>query len=251
MRLKRVILLFFCIITFPAYAQIIDISSIKEVSVDNVSSGDLIIFDIDNTIIQAKQTLASDQWFRGYWAKLKKEGLSDSEVKDKLIPIYNAAQHITDVEVVEDSTIELIGKLKQEGAMVIGLTARNYELISPTIRHLNSAAVQFSEVPEFAEKVNNDFVFAKSGVIFANGQDKGDCLEAYLRRHKISPSRIIFFDDHLKNVSNLKQFADRNNIVFKGYRYGYLDQKVLSMNLSLGDVQLENMRIISDEEAMA
>lgn len=249
--MKKTWFIFVWFVALSTSAQITDIKNINEISINNVSTTDLFVFDLDNTVIQPKQTLASDQWFRGYWSKLKSQGYSDEEVKDRLIPIYNATKNVTDEEVVEKEVVAIIDNLKQNGATVIGLTARNFELVTPTTRHLDSASVKFSDTHRFAAHVNQEFVYAKNGVIFANGQDKGDCLDAYLKEHNISPQRIVFVDDSLKNVKSVKKYADNNNIPFRGYRYGYLDQKVSEMSLEVAEIQLQNMRIMSDEEVMA
>ena len=217
--------------------------------INNLNNNDLIVFDLDNTIIQAKQTLASDQWFRAYAKRLKDNGMSDAQAMDELIPLYNAAQHITEVEIVEASVVSLINEFKSSGAHVIGLTARNHELVTPTLRHLQSVNVSFTDTKPFAKVINNNYVLSQDGVVFANGQDKGRCLGEYLKEHNVSPQRIVFIDDSLKNVKKVKTYADNNSINFLGYRYGYLDEKVAAIDIELADQQLKNLKILSDEEA--
>ena len=150
MRMKLIVCMVLFMFNLSAAAVVKDISSVDEININNPSKNDLIVFDLDNTIIQSKQSLASDQWFRGYWSRLKNKGLSEEQILEKIIPVYNAAQNVTDVQIVEESVVGLINNFKTSGAHVIGLTARNHELITPTSRHLKSVGVTFDHSEKYS-----------------------------------------------------------------------------------------------------
>jgi Protein of unknown function (DUF2608). len=172
------------------------------------------------------------------------------QIKDELIPVYNAAMNVTQVNTVEDNTLDVFNKIKGTRAYVIGLTSRNHELITTTKRQLSSVGLKFDKhQKEHTFSVNENVVFYQDGIIFANGQDKSKCLDHYMKAKEIKPKRIIFVDDHHAHVKKMENYAKTNQIDYIGYRYGHLDSKVKSLKMNIADYQQANLKIISDDIA--
>ncbi|MBT6538361.1 MAG: DUF2608 domain-containing protein [Francisellaceae bacterium] len=230
--------------------EIKDISSVSELPMAKSTIQDLWVFDLDNTIFKTAQTLGSDQWFRGYWKNLKNKGLNESEIISNLVPLYNKIQHVTDVVLVEKEIAKIIRDLRKNNIKVIALTSRGYEVVSATNRHLNDVGISFDERNDsrYMHEVLGEHVLYNKGIIFANGRDKGKCLEFFLNKKNIKPKRIIFVDDHLKNVESISKITMEMEYDFEGYRYGYLDNEVADLDMSIATEQLSSIKIPSDND---
>ena len=188
--------------------RVVESADIKYI-LSHSKPGALVILDIDDTIGRVSQTIGLDAWFRFRIQKYANEGHSDSEALANTIEIYNRAQlasrKMVDVD-VNNPIAGLIQELKDNGVKVVALTARNRALTDKTLSLLSALGVYFSDdvLTHGCLLINNKQVEIKNGVIFANGNNKGTCLEHVLDKdHFVSEfssySHISFVDDSKSN----------------------------------------------------
>lgn len=176
--------------------------------------GSLFILDIDDTVGRVSTSIGLDAWFRFRMQQFINEGHSQSEALRDAIILYNLAQLAskTMVPVDEHNPIApLIAELKMKGAKVIGLTARNHKLTDKTLELLGTLGVTFSAdvLPSVTFMLNEKPVVMKDGVIFANGNHKGKCLEFAQELGHISLSdtyaNVHFADDSKSNCDHVAE----------------------------------------------
>src|SRR5262249_21763684 len=149
--------------------------------------GDVVVFDIDNTILEPIQTLGSDQWVDHLIERNKEAGLSVEKAVEAALRDWEQVQRVTEVRLVETQTVKLIRKLQFQNVATLALTARPSQLRSVTENQLASLDVRFD----------------RYGVQFADGKNKGLVLKDFLAKMGLAPRRLIFIDDKLKNIKNM------------------------------------------------
>ncbi len=216
----------------------------------------LYVFDLDNTLIETAQHLGSDQWFSHHLDHcLKTEGLSVDEAIAKLVPVYSQILDRTEMQLVEPIIADLLAKMQKQNVPMIGLTKRSPALSERTLEQIAPLHIDFSKT----SLVEGDLVFKelkgtlfKNGIIFTgNGIDKGPALNAYLKKLKKLPNRIVVIDDKLSHIENIEAAVEKLGIDFVGIRYGGADEKVKSFNPKIAQLQLDHFhKILSDEQAL-
>src|SRR5688572_8883105 len=94
----------------PAWAEIREVKSMRETA-DEITSETLVIFDIDNTILEPLQSLGTDQWFSHEAKELEKQGLSKHDAHNQVIQPWAEIQKATKVKAVEKITPSYIAEL--------------------------------------------------------------------------------------------------------------------------------------------
>ncbi len=221
---------------------IVTCDQIKEVE-KYVDKDTLVIFDLDNTIMETTNYKGSDQWFSAaveYFIKQYK--LSSLEAVAKVVPHYIKTHSVAQVNPVEKDTVPLIAALQKREICIIGMTARSEGCIFDTIRQLSSIEVDLSKT-SIGPKLINDFELPhratyKHGILFCSNNHKGDALIALLAREEMYnkefryPKKIVCIDDKEKNVKSIEEEAKKLGIAFVGLRYAYLDEKVTTFELT-------------------
>lgn len=235
-----------------AIAKTVEIRSMKEV-IPHITSSTLLVFDIDNTILEPVQTLGSDQGF-GFWVDQGlNRGLSKESATRRAITYASRVQPISEVRAVERKTPSFIHSLQQSGLKVIALTARPPQWAKGTLNQLHSLKVDFrkSSPPGQVELEHSGYT---NGVMFVKGgHNKGEALIEFMKAARLSPNRILFIDDKLYNVESVEEALEKTNLEHVSFRYGAADPRVASFNPLVMRVQwfefLKSGRFITDEEA--
>lgn len=244
-------LIFFFFFAVSVHAEIFEISTIKQCE-EHIRPDRLIVFDIDNTIMEASQTLGSDQWFSYRIRENQNKGLSEQESFYRTLIEWMAVQLQTQVKLVEPQFSSLFDHIVKGGWKVVGLTSRGQELAGRTLEQLNSIGVDLSR----ASPTPQEIVFGQGqvyhgGVLFAHGSNKSTLLFQFLNRVALHPKGIIFVDDKMNNLLDVEKECAANQIAFWGLRYAYMDKKVQAMRPEVAEVQLKTFsQLISDEEAL-
>ncbi len=231
-----------------ATAEIRQIEKMKDALAD-VSVGDVVVFDIDNTILEPVQTLGSDQWFEYLVKKYEEQGQDHAQAIASSQKDWGLVQEKTEVRLVERDTARLIRRLQLRGITVIALTARPDDLKDVTAHQLSSAKVHIEQY----EGYNNPDVVYSEGIIFSAGKNKGVILRDFLERLNIQPARLIFIDDKEKNVNNMDAEFAKTQIININYRYGAADARVHCFASEIAEFQWEHFlatgELLTDEEA--
>ena len=242
-------ILFTLLLSFSASAEIRELQYMHH-AVYDAQPGDVVVFDIDNTILEPKQTLGSDQWFEYYLHKLQKSGISKEKALETTLDYWMMLQYHTDIQAVEPSTPDLIKTLQQKGIMVIALTARNPGMVETSVDQLTHLGVNLHT--HNTQYKANDVTFT-NGILFVGSNNKGTVLMDYLKTNNLNPKRLLFIDDKHKNVKNVDDAFLDSGIININYRYGAADEKVNSFSAEIAEYQLyrflQSCVFISDEQA--
>jgi len=232
------------------FSQILEIKNIKEIK-KHLNKYELVLFDLDNTIMEPIQELGSDQWFNYQFKKYENSGLDRNVALDTALLDWYEIQAITKVKFVEKDIKTILDNLHKKNTLVMGLTTRDHSFSLAAIKQLDSLKIDLSKTaPKKETFYFENGVLYKKGILFAKGIEKGKVLAQFLKKIKFMPKSIVFIDDKLKHLDEVEKFCDKFKIKFLGLRYGYLDEKVKNFQGLVCDMQYKKLKnILSDAEA--
>ena len=259
---KRCLFTIACLYTFVGFFCIDQVSakSIEipkmEMLLAHVDERTLVIFDIDNTILEMAQALGSDQWFYHNLEKHRLQGLSSQDALEQLLPIYHTVQNISEVRPVEECTPGIIKDLQKKSLTVMALTTRGRETSGATHRQLHSLGIDMELTAPSTRKVSYEIdrkpVEYTDGVLFTSGSHKGKALWRLFALLDYYPTKVVFINDKDSHLAPVEETLQEKGIPFIGLRYSASDAKVLNFRPELGDIQLRLLhKILSDSEAEA
>lgn len=219
-----------------------ELKTINEVSA-YCTDNSTIIFDLDNVIIEPTQELGSDQWFSKLLHYACEIILDTPDAITTTLTIYHAIQHHIEMQLVEREVSDLIKELHAKSIPFIGLTARGYPIMERTLAQLNKLDIHFSKLAttksfEFTINEKSPPIIYKDGIIFCNGNDKGLCLAKFFKMIEYTPKHVVMIDD---KESHLASVSTSMPCDFIGLRYGYLDNKVRTIDMRKAASQLTEL----------
>lgn len=203
-----------------------------------------VILDLDNTVMECKEELGSDQWFSKLFRYACELHINNKEEAAKLvIALYHAVQEHANMKKVEPEIEMIIKALKSITLPVYGLTARGNPILERTFKQLKDIGINLScgsSLPKVELTVEGTVnkVFYAQGIIFCNGNDKGKCLKAFFDYVKIFPQNVVMVDDAERHLTSVKSMVDSYGGRFTGLRYGFLDDKVSRLEMEKAHYQL-------------
>lgn len=199
----------------------------------------LIVLDIDNTIAQPETLIGGEEWVTHMMNTYTNH--PDIRIRYKTIaPLYYDVVHTINFIPVEHTTAYIIRQLQQSGVIVIGLTARSFEIMDRTIEQLHNIGIDLSRASLWHEDMWHDCHLTychMGGIIFCDGNDKGKVLTAVFERLNYCPCKIIAVDDKERHLHAIAKAIDPC-IEFIGIRYGHLDEKVRNFDTDAADEEL-------------
>jgi hypothetical protein len=211
MKLILVTIIAMTLITSQAKAEIRDVTRMADVFLA-VDADTLVVFDLDNTVIESVGDWGSDQWY-DHLVEYFRTLHPAEEAVAKGLKLWADAQHTTEVNPVESVTPSLIREAQTKGTRMIGLTARPDTIDGRTADQLKSIGVDFS---------------ANGGTVLAIGPSasKGRALVEYLSRLERRPKKVIFVDDKHHYVKSVDEALTGLGIEHIIFRYGAADARV-------------------------
>lgn len=247
---KFILLMCFCVMQL--HGEIVETMKMGELY-NYLKPNMLIVFDIDNTIIEPSQTLGSDQWFHHRMDQYIDYGYTKEVALEFALREWMAVQNITKVKLVEEGIDKIIADLQKKGYPVIGLTTRGLGMSTRTVHQLQSVGVDLEASAPYKEEfhfMNGRGVLFRDGILFTANTDKGEALRKYLEQANYHPSSIMFINDKYSHIVPVATYTEKAGIPFIGLRYGYVDEKVKNFPKDTALIQFYNFgHIISDEEA--
>jgi|GEM_PF-243948 len=241
-----VILFFFSSLS----AEIIEIKKIEQCN-KHIQPDMLLVFDIDNTLMETAQTLGSDQWFSYRIEENIKRGMLKREAAMVALAEWVSIQNKTKVKLVEPVTAAFVEKLQKNGWKVVGLTSRGLELAAKTIEQLKSIGIDFTKAaPASREIIFDDDRFYRDGILFCSGTNKGSLLFQFFNQVGCQPKKILFVDDKEKYLREVEKDCLQHQIPFLGIRYGFLDEKIKNFKPQVANEEWKCFgNLIGDDEA--
>lgn len=198
----------------PSFKKtILDIVSLAQAD-PHVTEDSWVLFDIDNTLFEATHYSGHIHYIDAQREFLQAQGMSFDEVSKTMRPHWIQAHIDCPVRPVEPSTPEWVRRFQEKSTYVFGLTHRytDPELIDTTIRQLSEIGVDLSlkapggaHLPTCIEKLPAHALY-HSGIIFADENEKGEALSAFLAAFDLKPPRhLVFIEDKVGNIKNLKK----------------------------------------------
>jgi phosphoserine phosphatase len=229
-----------------AKAELIEIQEMDQ-TVPFLEDDTLLIFDLDNTIIEATTSLGGDQWFSRLVKLGVDAGLPEQAAKDAAVARWLKVQPFVQVRAVEAGTPALIAELQACGYRIMGLTARPEAARADTLRQLASVGVRFA-----------DDVGLKDGILFVNNGDKGEALLKLAQEQGRTLTSVEMVDDKLGNVEAVGKALDRWNarhpdayVNHLEARYGAADPRVAAYDHSIAETQERLLQaIVPDGQAL-
>lgn len=235
--------------------EIVETKHFKEIH-SHLSPGTLVILDIDDTLLVPVQMLGCDEWFTRRLALHKKEGMSAAASLEASLAEWLAVRHLTEMEMVESGTHEIVRTIQNQGYTVMALTTQDVALATRTKLHLLEHEIDLTHKAPSKEEhylnVDGRGVLFSSGILFTGGCHKGRALFGLLEKLGYTPQRILFINDKLTHLQSLEETAKQKSVEFIGLRYGYSDARKAAYNEEIADYQFTHStfsRILSDEEA--
>lgn len=239
------ILMLFALISLtsivPAFAHIKQTSTLSpiELALKAADSETLVIFDVDDVLITARdQILQPDH--KKFLEKLNKDlksRLSEEEAQKLWSIIWLARSD----EAVDSKMISLIKEAQGKDLKVMALTNawtgpfgdinsledwRIEELEGFGYTFKDSWITLKSETFEnLKSKDSKRFPVFKDGILFTCNLPKGDVLKAFLQYAGLSPKKIIFIDDKRKHLESVEAFSKDAGILFLGFQYTAVAEK--------------------------
>jgi len=227
-----------------AQAQVRETQTMREVA-QEVGPGTLVVFDIDNTLLESAQTLGSDQWFDAHIEELTEKYSDKEKAFNETSNLWIRLQQVTNMQPVEAITPSLVRNLQNRGIVVMALTARPWEVASVTNEHLNRAGIDLTRTSPKAEVEHYT-----NGIVFAGRAKKGDVLKSFLAEVGLSPRKIVFVDDKAKHTVTVDASLSTLDVPHIEFRYGAADPKVYGYDKELAAIQLQHFGgILSDSVA--
>ena len=219
------------------------VNSAKELvnTIDPVTEDDLILFSLDNVILENHRQYGSAE----HHAELKRI-LSESEV----IKTFSKAQEVAEISLPEAEIKDVIESLRNRGITVLGITSRNYKhTVNITNKQLKDVGVSFSGNGLRLDDVDKR-VYLDNGVLYSNGGNKLDAIDLYTKAVELTPKKIVFVAASVTALEELKEYEELNYV---GVNYDYLSWKVKNFDLAVADLQREHHvvsnTILSDRDA--
>jgi osmoprotectant transport system permease protein len=235
-----------------------EIHEIKTMSqiVPQIDDSTLLVFDLDNTLIEPVGNLGSDQWYYYLIRRYRDiDGLTEKQATSKADDLWNKVQWIVKVKPVEANTPEIIKQLQGRGVVMMGLTARTPDIADRTLDQLAFVGMVLDRTTVHDKDLElkaDDVALYTRGVLFVGEHnDKGKVLAQFLRQTDRVPKKVVFVDDKPKHVTNVEKALRELNVGYTGLRYGMADAKVKEFEADTEDIQLFADGVFTEKAAAA
>ncbi len=223
-------------------AEIHEIKQISEVlSYINANQQQIVIFDIDNTLLCPAQDLGSDQWFSYHLKQHMHNGLDLATAVNLILPTYIHLQNHLELIPTEACLVENLKSIELACNHTICLTARSLGLVTRTCEQLakNQLFFQVPEINHAKLSLPNHSLY-QDGVLFCGNNCKGTVLIKFLEACHFAPTQIILVDDKLYNLQAVEKQLSAFNIHFVGLRYAGCDERIANFDSAKTQIELVN-----------
>lgn len=210
-----------------ARGEVREIKSMSEI-LPEVRPTTLLVFDLDNTLVEPEGNIGSDQWYDYIVTALRRDGLDPAAAEAQAGALWTRMLAKVKAKPVEELTPILVREQQKRGLKILGLTARGPEDAPATFAQLKAIGLDL----EKSAVAKDDLAFAPGGLysrgvyFVGDGPDKGKALLAFLERTGVRPTRVVFVDDKPRHAKNVDAALTGAGIPCVAFRYGAADEKV-------------------------
>lgn len=230
--------------------SIVDISDLEEI-LSHVTAKTLVVFDIDNTLLQAKLHLGSVAWGDYMIQSLVDKGVSEEGAKEIMNQLWTAVQPSIPIQPVDEKTSEIINRLQDQGVSLICLTARAPHERSYTHKQLHHIGIDFKGEEELKTfDLDREALFHRNVLFATPFNKKSEVLLHFLGQGALDVEQVIFVDDKYAHVEDVTMNLEKKGIRCVGIRFGGADSQHEEFDPQICAIQWEAFPdIVSNEEA--
>lgn len=242
------------------FGKEIKASSLKiiEDEIDQLDVDALVVFDIDDTLIQSNDRIlrCGEKYI---------DQILDSIDSGLILESLITLQH--KISVIDDRIFILLEKLNQRKIKVMAVTAMltgTFGIIPRLedwrIGQLHSVGIDFGQPFPFIDHMrvqeyeNQSYPPTyKGGILASCGVPKGKVLVAFLKQIGWKPSRVVFVDDKMENVHTVEIELEKENIPNICFHYTAAADHICELDIEIAQFQIyhliEQFQWLSDQEA--
>lgn len=233
-----------------------------------LTKDDIVIFDIKGVLFTSKDQILTHQFkpkFNEFLQQIKLEKGEEEAKRLEAIVLQNY-----EVVLIDENIPQIIKAIQNKDIKVIALTGgysgslsfiKNIENLR--IKTLKEFNIDFSSSFPITEMkfdlIVNDFTkpvpLYKNGVIFTSKYPKAYVLENFLQQLNFNPKKIIFIDNDIEHIEDVRKYAAKAGIDYIGVHYTKAneqqDEQMLDMSLAMKkfEILVAKNLWISDEVA--
>jgi len=153
----KILALVLVLLAAAARAEVREISSMAEIRAE-LTPQTLLVFDIDNTLIEPVGNIGSDQWYYYLVKAIARDdkSLSADGAETKAGEIWTKTLATVKVKPVEALTPALIREQQKRGLKIMALTARGVEDAEATFKQLKEIGVDLTATSVRKEDLATD-----------------------------------------------------------------------------------------------
>lgn len=211
------------------------ITQLSDIDLNHLDSKTLIVFDVDGVLTLPNATTGMFTTYQKEYGDIIKDLQNTYPDYKNNYDLYCSIIFKGQEEMIIDPNLEkILNHLKKQGIKTIACSAwpsGPQGLIQSQAEHRYSVLKNLNIVfdwsfPDVIFKLKEEQGPRKKyqpvyyrGIICADGQDKGSSLLDFFQKIHFMPKKIIFIDDSLKKIDEVRQMCEKNNIHFVGYHY--------------------------------
>jgi len=242
------ILLIFSLIALPTVAKSTVFKNVKDLKAltQHVASNKppigttLVIFDIDDTLLEANNFVGSSKWYNWQRGKVVTDfnGVKFTiKQENKFSCIFRSLStlfELASTRTTQPDISNIMTELSSYDLML--LTARTTSYRAATERELEKNSISFSDQHlgnpnkvfnfRFDDGKRTANVTYQNGMIMASGLNKGLVLETMLKRLNKNYQQIYFIDDSQKNITDMNKAWKEKSGQMHLFHYTRVDKSI-------------------------
>ncbi len=245
-QLMKLLLLFvfsnFCLAKTTVLNDVKDLDFVnKHIKLDKAAEGaTLVVFDIDDTLLEAVNFVGSDKWYNWQRGKKVHDKLGNPiKIQDteKFLCIFSTLGTLFELgtsKLTQEDAAHIINELRSYDLML--LTSRSPDYRGATERELSNNGINLND--EHLINMNTGLVFNiddrnrtakvtyQNGLVMSSGINKGLVLKSILKRIGKTYQRIYFVDDSRKNINNMEKAWQKDETQVSIFHYTKVDKSI-------------------------
>jgi hypothetical protein len=209
-------------------------SSFIEEELKEADKNTLVIFDINDVLLEQKELLFKKQNSTLLKNLLKEMSANMSNEEEQTL--YSVVVQ-RPVVYVDENFVRIIHDLQNKNVKVIALTnglvgtcgyVKSMDrLLIQQLRdldyHLEKSWLDLKNAQIYMTKSKDRKILFAEGIVFANKMiskaSKGESLLAFFKYADFYPKKVIFIDDKLKNLKSVSNILEKQGVEFIGFEY--------------------------------
>jgi FMN phosphatase YigB (HAD superfamily) len=257
--MKKSLLALTLCLNLALFGEVRDIERLDAI-LPEIDKKTLVLFDLDETLIEVPIMLGGKAWRRYARALLERTYSEEkaTELHDKLT--YLLAKKVPFIA-IEENAADSLEKIEEKGGLAFGFTARGrhhwYDMPAADgeelgLLHTRQAGFSFKQ--SFDDPLFSHRSYS-CGIFFAYPlEDKGELLLELFALTDFRPAKLVFIDDKISNVRAVDSAAEQLGIPALCFHYRQIDL-YRHFDPLVAHIQLERFlqdgSVLSDSQAAA